>query len=296
MVEQQGDDMPSHTIFPDSGEIERDHIEADFHYFDIDDELVTEILRTTNLPHRHDYEEIVWVRAGTAEHLLDAEKVTVRSKTLVIVPQGHIHRLMPSLALEGCVVRFKDEFLPTTSFTVFSQFVGLFHLPLSEGDIRVVDALFKLVKNEFQKMNRHRRTTIAHLLQALISKIEELKLAPLEGKISALKERQRLWEHFNATIERHFRAEHSVTFYARELGITPRRLNEVVKLFLGKGVAEAIDERLVLEAKRLILFSSMNIKEIAFELGYEEHSYFSKVFKRVTGLIPSSFRDRMTCA
>jgi AraC-like DNA-binding protein len=70
----------------------------------------------------------------------------------------------------------------------------------------------------------------------------------------------------------------------------------VVKLFLGKGVAEAIDERLVLEAKRLILFSSMNIKEIAFELGYEEHSYFSKVFKRVTGLIPSSFRDRMTCA
>ena len=176
---------------------------------------------------------------------LDAEKVTVRSKTLVIVPQGHIHRLMPSLALEGCVVRFKDEFLPTTSFTVFSQFVGLFHLPLSEGDIRVVDALFKLVKNEFQKMNRHRRTTIAHLLQALISKIEELKLAPLEGKISALKERQRLWEHFNATIERHFRAEHSVTFYARELGITPRKLNEVVKLFLGKGVAEAIDERLV---------------------------------------------------
>jgi AraC-like DNA-binding protein/mannose-6-phosphate isomerase-like protein (cupin superfamily) len=295
MVERQGDtDMPRHTIFPDTNEVERDHIEADFEYFDIDDRLIIEVLKTTNPPHRHDYEEIMWIQSGTAEHLLDGERVTVRSKTLVIVPQGHVHRLMPSLALEGCVVRFKDEFLPTTSFTVFSQFVGLFHLPLSEGDIRVVDALYKLVKDESQKVNRHRRTTIAHLLQALISKIEELKLAPLEGKISALKERQGLWEHFNATIERHFRDEHSVTFYAKELGITPRKLNEVVKLFLGKGVAEAIDERLVLEAKRLILFSSMNIKEIAFELGYDEHSYFSKVFKRVTGLIPSSFRDRMT--
>ena len=91
--------MPSHTIFPDSGEIERDHIEADFHYFDIDDELVTEILRTTNLPHRHDYEEIVWVRPEQP-NTLDAEN-SRRSKTLVIVPQGHIHRLMPSLALEG---------------------------------------------------------------------------------------------------------------------------------------------------------------------------------------------------
>ena len=232
------------TIVPDANELERYHIEADFKYLDIDDRLVREVLKTAPPPHRHEYEEIMWIRAGTAEHLLDGEKVTVRSKTLVIVPQGHVHRLMPSLGLEGCVVRFKDEFLPTTSFTVFSQFVGLFHLALSEGDIRVVDTLCTLIKDESQKVSRHRRTTITHLVQALISKIEELKLTPLEGHIPALKEKQRLWEQFNAAIEQHFRVEHSVTFYAKELGIAPRKLSEVVKLFLGKGVPKQLTNAL----------------------------------------------------
>jgi len=271
--------------------LERDRLAVDFEYFDIDDRLVSEVLKTDNPPHRHEFQEIMCIRAGTAEHILDGERVKVSAKTLLIIPKGHVHRLMPSLGLEGCVVRFKDEFLTTTSFTVFSQFTGLFHLPLAQRDFRVVDALCALIKEEHETMNRHRLTTIANLVQALVSKIEELKLTPLEGCVSALREKQGLWEHFNEKVERYFKDEHSVAFYARELGVSTRKLNEVVQLFLGKGVAEAIDDRLIIEAKRLILFSGLNIKEIAFDLGFEEHSYFSKVFKRIAGIAPRSFRQ-----
>ena len=271
--------------------LERDRLAVDFEYFDIDDRLVSEVLKTDNPPHRHEFQEIMCIRAGTAEHILDGERVKVSAKTLLIIPKGHVHRLMPSLGLEGCVVRFKDEFLTTTSFTVFSQFTGLFHLPLAQRDFRVVDALCALIKEEHETMNRHRLTTIANLVQALVSKIEELKLTPLEGCVSALREKQGLWEHFNEKVERYFKDEHSVAFYARDLGVSTRKLNEVVQLFLGKGVAEAIDDRLIIEAKRLILFSGLNIKEIAFDLGFEEHSYFSKVFKRIAGIAPRSFRQ-----
>jgi len=67
-------------------------------------------------------------------------------------------------------------------------------------------------------------------------------------------------------------------------------LNEIVKLSLGKTASEAIEERRILEAKRLIKFSGLSIKEIAFELGYEEHSYFTKVFKKITGCTPTEFK------
>jgi len=282
--------------FPDPGQIERDGIDSDFSYFDIDDDLVAEVLSTANPPHRHDYEEIIWVRRGSAEHLLDGEKFVAHGEALLIVPKGHVHRLMPSLALQGCVIRFKDEFLQATSFTLFSQFTGLSQLSPSEEDREIIDTLCILIRKESQEMSRHRSVTVMHLLQALLSIIEEMKLRPLEGQVTSLKDKQRLWERFNATIETHFRSEHSVLFYARELGVSPRKLNSAVRVFLGKGVAEAIDERLVLEAKRLMLFSEMNIKEISFDLGYKEHSYFSKVFKKITGLTPVSFRVKAAAA
>jgi AraC-like DNA-binding protein len=275
----------------ESDEPKRDRLDVDFRYFDIDDDLVREVLTTENPPHRHEFEEIMLIRAGKAEHLLDGERVVLTAKTLVVVPKGHVHRLMPSAGLEGSVIRFKDEFLAVTSFTVFSQFVGLFHLALSDSDAQVLDAIFSLIKAESTVTNRHRRTTVAHLVQALVSKIEELKLMPLDGHIPALREKQKLWERFNEIVEQHYKRDHSVAFYAHELGISPRKLNEVVRLFLGKSVGVALDERLVVEAKRLILFSGMNIKEIAFDLGFKEHSHFSKVFRRIAGTTPSLFED-----
>lgn len=287
---------PSDISFPDPDQIERDAMDSNFHYFDIDDDLVAEILSTANPPHRHDYEEIIWIRYGSAEHLLDGEKVTAYAQTLLIVPKGHVHRFMPSPPLQGCAIRFKDEFLPATSFVLFSQFAGLSQLSPSDADREVIDTLCALIRKESHGTACRRPGTVIHLLQALISVIEELKLRPLEGRVTALREKQLLWDRFNVTIETHFRTEHSALFYARELGVTPRKLNNVVRLFSGKGVAEAIDERLVLEAKRLILFSDMSIKEIAFDLGFREHSYFSKVFKKMTGLTPVSFRESASVA
>jgi len=280
--------------FLDIDQPERDRMDTDFEYFDIDDRLVTQVLKTANPPHRHDFEEIMWIRSGTADHALDGNTAAVEARSLLIIPKGHVHRVVPSPGLKGAVVRFKDEFLPFPSFTVFNRFADSFHLPVPETDSHVIDALVALIKSESTTLDRYHRATIAYLLQALVSKIEELKLRTIENLVPALKEKQRLWEEFTTAVEEHFRSEHTVRFYSKHLGVSPRKLNEVVKLFLGKSVAEAIDERLMLEARRLILFSDMAIKEIAFDLGYEGHSYFTKVFKKIVGATPISLRARLS--
>jgi len=286
-------DMTSyHNPFEEIEKPESDHMSGDFDFFPIDDRLVTEVLRSANPPHRHDYQEIIWIRRGTAEHVLDDDRTEVTPPSLLVVPKGYVHRILPSRGLSGEVIRFKDDFLSDTSFVVFNRFVALSHFQVPPEDARVVDLLVTIIGDESRIRDRHRRATVTHLLEALISKIEELKLRSLEMHTPTLKDKQRLWERFSAAVEKHFRTEHSVRFYARELGSSPRKLNDVARLFLDKGVAEAIDERLMLEARRLLLFSPMTVKEIAFDLGYDGHSYFTKVFKKIVGTTPVSFRER----
>ncbi len=161
---------------------------------------------------------------------------------------------------------------------------------MPEKEIPVIASLFSLIREEYAGFNEYHRRTIRFILQALVSKIEELTFASLEKRHPAVTGKRKLWEQLNAAVEAHYRDKHSLGFYARELGISLRKLNDIVRAFLGKSAAEAIDERRILEAKRLILFSEMSIKEIAFDLGYEEHSYFTKVFKKFTGLTPTAFK------
>ncbi len=265
-------------------------MEGDFQYLFLDREGIAGILAGANPPHRHEYQEIIWVRKGTAHHLLDDDRVEIRANTLLIVPKGRMHRFDPSEEVQCCVARFHDSFLPAESSILFSQFFGPSRVTAPEGEIPFIECLFSLIAKEYVNFNQHHRTTIRFIVQALAAKIEELTYAALEKRHPAVTGKWKLWEQLNAAVEEHYRDNHSTGFYARELGISLRKLNQIVKAFLGKTAAEAIEERRILEAKRLILYSDMNIKEIAFDLGYEEHSYFTRVFRRFTGLTPSAFK------
>lgn len=92
-------------------------------------------------------------------------------------------------------------------------------------------------------------------------------------------------------IDKHFKENRNVSFYADELHLTSRTLSDMVKRVLNKTVGELIKLRLVLEAKRHLYFSEKSIKDIAFELGFEEPAYFSYFFKNATAVSPEEFRS-----
>lgn len=271
---------------------DHDKVEHDFHFFDFDKNNAVVLSTEVKQPHRHDYQEIIWIRSGSAKHLLDAGWVEISPPMLIIVPRGRVHWHRPSDMVEGCASRFKDNFLPSTSSILFSQFLRLSHIIAPLEELPVIESLFSVIKEEYRNFNQHHCNTIKFVLQALIAKIEEFKWRALEKQHPSFTGKHKFWEEFNDLVERHFRSKHAVGFYARELGVSPRKMNELVRPILGKTATEVIDERRILEAKRLILFSGLSIKEIAFELGYEEHSYFTKVFKKITGCTPSEFKQQ----
>lgn len=241
-------------------------------------------------PHRHSHQEVIWIRHGTAVHLLDGESAEFSARSLIIIPKGRLHRFVPSSDCNGLAVMFREEFLSDPSYLLFSQFSGHTVLQPTRKESCAIDAYFSLLYREYRSSDPYQLNVLRHLLAALIAKVEELRLLHSRLNPRDVKRTLDIWNRFNALIGHKFKTEHFVGFYAAELGISTRKLGEVAKIYTGKHVSDVIDERLITEAKRLILFSNRSIKEIAFELGFEEHSYFSKVFKKITGKTPSDFK------
>jgi AraC-like DNA-binding protein len=98
---------------------------------------------------------------------------------------------------------------------------------------------------------------------------------------------------FNQLVDEYYDQLHQVKEYAELTGDSPVQLNRAIKEVTGKTASEIIIERLILEAKRLLLFSDLSNKEVAYKLGYEDPSYFARIFRKRTGLAPTDFRNKM---
>lgn len=273
-----------------------DEIPDQFLFIELNEQLVRGINRNTTPPHRHSYQEIIWVRQGSAEHLLDGDVIVYPAQTLLVVPKGRIHRFVPTPDCLGCAIRFKEEFLENHSHLLFSQLSGHTALHLNNEQAADIETYLSLIASECRLADPFHLHALRHLFAAFVAKAEELRL--LDAKIIPHDFTSNLciWNRFNDLIEQKYKTEHAVGYYASELGLSPRKLGEIVKLYTGKYVSDVIDDRLIAEAKRLILFSNLTIKEIAFELGFEEHSYFTKVFKKLAGKTPSEFKPHHPAA
>lgn len=102
-----------------------------------------------------------------------------------------------------------------------------------------------------------------------------------------------LMRKFNLLVEGHFRSQHAVSYYAERLNKSPKTLSNLFALYNRTSPSQIIQERILIEAKRLLSYSSKSAKEIAYELGFEDAAYFSAYFKKHTNQSPLEFRNDM---
>lgn len=96
---------------------------------------------------------------------------------------------------------------------------------------------------------------------------------------------------FRQLLKKDFKRLKKPADYAHSLGITPAHLNDTIKLATGYSVSEQIHQQIILETKRLLFFSELSMKEIGFEIGFEDPVYFNRLFKKLTGQTPLTFRE-----
>jgi AraC-like DNA-binding protein len=129
------------------------------------------------------------------------------------------------------------------------------------------------------------------LLKRLIIVITRLARSKYIPDKKLQDERLDLFRKFNLLVEGNFRTEHSVNYYAQRLNKSPKTLSNLFALYNQKTPIQMIQDRIIIEAKRLLYYTKKSVKQITYELGFEDAAYFSNFFKRHTALAPLDFRN-----
>jgi len=263
-----------------------------FHLFEITGELVEKILAEPAVAHWHDFEEVILITEGSLDHFIDFTLETVNSPAVCYIPTGKTHRLVPKPGLRGWVINYRPEFIPGTTMTLYSHFFTSATIPI--GSASCTDrysALCTIINNENNR-DLPDHNTIRHLVQAFLSMVDADRKRNLPDETVAKSAQMNAFKSFLLLVEEFFRNNEGVSFYAEKLNMTERNLNLICRNNIQKSVSEIIETRKLFEAKHLLLNSDKTVAEIGYELGYNEKSYFSRVFHARMGITPSRFREQ----
>lgn len=248
----------------------------------------------TEKPHRHDFEELIIGFEGAVEHFIDFKTTKIEAPFVIFVTKGKVHQAFPRAKNGKCsmwVINFKSEFIADITYHLYSLFHNRANIQIDEDrNIKRLVLLSKMIKEELYQENAD-YAVMRKILQTIFAMIEPevLKFKP---KISKQKHKYDVFIEFLSLLEKNYSTAKEVGFYAKELCMTSRNLNLICNKIYQQSVSEIIVNRKLMEAKNLLINTSKSISEIAFEVGYNEKSYFSNVFKKKSGYSPSEFRKK----
>jgi AraC-like DNA-binding protein len=242
------------------------------------------------------YYDITVITDGAGTFSIDHYEHAIKQGSVFFTSPGQVRKWNIAAVPKGYALIFEEEFLCT--FFNDKQFVqnlpffnchnGLPVLQLEASDYAQVVALLLNIKNEISGFkNADEHILRALLYQALVWLGRKFGLT---NPSSQKKPINRYVSRFIQLVNICHRQHRSVDHYARELNITSGHLNSVVKDYFGVNAKKYILNRNMLEAKRILKYTDLNIGEIAFELNYESTTYFIKAFKEHTGMTPLYFR------
>lgn len=151
--------------------------------------------------------------------------------------------------------------------------------------------LFDIFAEEFKTNDNIQNEMMLVLLKRLIKYITELAKAEFVPEKKLKDEKFNLIRKFNLLVEGHFKSEHAVSFYAAQLFKSPKTLSNLFALYNHKSPSQVIQERIIIEARRMLAYTDKPVKNIAGELGFEDMPHFSNFFKKHNKLSPQDFRN-----
>jgi AraC-like DNA-binding protein len=144
---------------------------------------------------------------------------------------------------------------------------------------------------ELENPGKAHREMLETYLRMFLIEVLRMYDERVDWEVKESDSESRLAEEFIALVEKHFRSMHAVSDYAEKLFVSPKSLAKRLNAHRYKTPTEIIRDRVVLEAKRDLRYTAKTIKEIAFELGFEDPAYFTRYFKKSAGESPQAYRD-----
>jgi AraC family transcriptional regulator, transcriptional activator of pobA len=250
-------------------------------------------------PHRHDFYNLIYITQGSGTHDIDFKQFEVVPNQLFFMNDGQVHEWNLSADIKGFTMFFKKEFYNVAEPIFSLPNLPFFHNSANEAQMvvfeqneaKVCEHFFEDMLNEFKKGQTHHEAIIKTLLKIILIRslrVYEPHYSTSGSKLVLTKIRQ-----FEGLIEKSYQSLKGVKEYASLLNMTPNYLNAICSTTLGKTAGEMIRDRVILEAKRLLIHSPLSICEMGYALGYDDCSYFIRMFKKSVGQTPEQFRTQL---
>lgn len=267
---------------------------------EFDSGVLIEKISFKDLPHieewgeseRHDRHSFFLLEKGTVTMEIDFQKYVIKSSSVIYMHPDQVHRILAFKNVTVSSLAIDDENLNPEYLKLLQEITPAKPFVLNRETYSLISEAVRLCLN-YSKLEKTKlyhsflKDSCNALVALIISQYtEQSRSADKFSRFEAVN------KAFRELLERNFTAIKSPAEYARKLTISTPYLNECVKNTSGFPVSHHIQQRIILEAKRLLYHSDKSVKEIAFELGYDNYPYFSRLFTKVAGLTPLSFRNK----
>jgi AraC-like DNA-binding protein len=252
-------------------------------------------------PHRHDYYSVIWVEKGSGTHHIDFKSYRLRNNSVYFISPEQVHHLEMKSKGKGYALLFTNDFMETngigrsflTGLELFFACDEVSPIQLRANHTSELKNYIKEIFREFRGNSYLREESIATWLKLFLIACKRIKAENNSQRSPLQNNSSRIVRGFKEFLEKQYKQFHKVNEYAAHLQLTSNYLNEVIKTETGLSAKDIIQDRIMLEAKRLATYSELSLKEIAYELGFDDPAHFSKYFKNITGKDFTGFRDQI---
>lgn len=237
------------------------------------------------LVQRADFHVLAIVGSGHGTVTVDFVRHLLEPGTIAWIRPGRVHRWDDIAALDGTLVLFRPESVPHGSPAADPLGPVSWRQPARPALVRLAADHLRREYDAFRARPLSASTAILHaLLEVLLLRTSDSAPPPPAGREA--------FTAYAAAVEAHYATSREVTWYARRLGYSPRTLSRATQEAVGRSAKQFIDDRVVLEAKRLLAHTAITVTECARRAGFDDPANFSKFFRARTGLTPGAFAAR----
>jgi len=245
--------------------------------------------------HRKDYYFFFLAKKGSNRHWIDFVSHEVSAGNLYFTLPHQVHLKERNAPVSGTLLAFTEEFLLPQEQGSWKELPILqnpddrHELKLSEADLAFLNDLFAQMFGEFTQQRDWKKGMLQSYLKIFLVYLSRLYTRQFPATL-APSGSQWLVRRMNELVNERYDSLHQVSDYAGLLNVTPGHLNDTIREQTGRTATSLIQERIILEAKRVLFHADLSVKEIAYSLGFGDAAYFNRFFKRLTGETPVGFR------
>ncbi len=244
--------------------------------------------------HRHDFFFILALKKGDGNHEIDFTAYNVLDNSVFFIRPGQVHQLELKAGCTGYLVEFNTEFYhpkDKLSNQRLRKASNKNYCKLEIERFNKLQTILASMLDEYTGREEGYKDIIKSSLDIFFIEFVRQSLNP-KGEPTVVKSyTQERFEEFLELLDKHIATHKQVSQYTDLMNLSPYQLNEITKSSIGKTASELINEHIILEAKRYLLATPNQVKDIADNLGYEDTSYFIRFFKKHMGHSPEAFRQ-----